>query len=110
MSRFRPKRWRRPRSRRAREHDARERLGVGPNVGCYEILKEVYQEGPDEWLRPLWAREAHKHGWLTSAEYWDLEPEPTGRKIPGLWMLYEQSSLLGLVKKDTNFAALDGEP
>jgi hypothetical protein len=96
--RFKPKQWARPRSRRWREEQAG---GVpGGLVMAAEILKDIYHDGR---RRPAWARLAKKHGWMTSTEYYALDPT---EEAPSLidW-LYRESPMFGMLKKDASFGS-----
>lgn len=53
------------------------------------------------WRRPWWARLAYQRRWMTAEAYY---AEPASEKCadPLRW-LYEESPLLSLIRKDTNF-------
>jgi hypothetical protein len=100
MSRFKPKRWARPRSHAARELAA----GGAPDgvVLVTEILKDLWHSGL---RRPSWARYAKKHGWMTSAEYYAMEATERDTCGDVTRQLYAESPFFRMLKKDTNFGA-----
>lgn len=94
MSRFKPKEWLRPRSRRYREAEAEQRH---PDIDIFtETLKDIWRESP-AWARPAWAKRAWDRGWIASADYFAIEEEPTG--LPGHFEFnYEENPFLSLLK------------
>ena len=95
--RFRPKAWARPRSARAKGNTHTATL-----IGSVEILKDLWQTGPEEMLRPWWARLARERGWMSAERFYALERVSTGRKIPSLTeALYDNSPMFQLLAKHT---------
>lgn len=88
MSRWQPKRWARPRSRRARE-------GVGLAFSAIEILKDIWHDG---FRRPWWARLAYERGWMTAEAYYEIEPTEVAPNP--FAVLYENSPFFALLKKE----------
>lgn len=86
--RHRPKRFAPPRSRRARE-------AAAPPYGLTDILKDKWSDGG--WQRPAWAKLSLERGWMTTGDYYAIEPTEKGPSIHDI--AYRQSPFLGLLKK-----------
>jgi hypothetical protein len=87
--RHQPKRFAPPRSRRARE-------AAAPPYSATDILKEIYHDG---WTRPEWAKLAYARGWMVAGEFYAIEPSE--RIESPFEVLYRESPMFGLLKKET---------
>lgn len=97
--RWKPRNFRRPGSRRAREHDAMVRLGLRHSDIAPLVLKELYPpcEGQE---RPWWAKLAYDRGWITWPEYYKVPLEKPSKPLK-TWhqALFEKSPFIGLIRK-----------
>jgi len=97
VSRWKPKAWLRPRSRRAR--NARF-----PSPRTDVIIKALWPQSKlgmrptREMVRPVWVEIARKFGWMTPNEYWTHPEEWTGRMLPAS-PLWAEAPLFGLFRK-----------
>lgn len=93
--RWRPKRFNPPKSKRARERAAEKALGVR-NMTILIIKKIWGDDGLYE--PPAWAKSAHKFGWMTTAEFYEIDWIKVGPSF--LEMVYENSPFLKMLPKD----------
>ena len=70
------------------------------------LLKEPWpQSGSPEMVRPWQYALARNCGWITSRDYWDVKPVPTGRTNLSIGaLIYETSPMFALLKKDTDWS------
>lgn len=115
MSRWQPKTWPAPKSRRTR--NAYDALDAGWSVEDDEsvlmpsdiILKDAF---PDLYERPRWAKLARKHGWLTESAYYAV-PQDERINLPPMQMLWHREmngvgrSFLSMLRIHTDFTGGD---
>jgi hypothetical protein len=100
--RWKPKQWPARKAKRTREALAWDASDLEFSLSL--ILKDKWSDG---WGRPAWAKLARARGWLTEAAYYAVRQSV---RVPGIAdLLYRDSPLLGMLRKDTDFGAKYGK-